>query len=414
MGLLNRFFKRKKTAIGTQVLAELLRGYRSGYDGLTGDDATSFSAIDLICSAYASLPGYFYSRHTRQALKEHPLYDLLQHPNAEETKFQFFYYCAKDYFDGNVYLYRYDNEERDIVSLFRLNPNQVLVQRDPKTNQKRYLYNGKSYGQDKILHIPSRWGYDGLKGNSIFSECRKIFTNASELDQYINNSFNNAIGNRLIIDVSKEYDSTLPQEKVDELKRLFIEHYAGIHNAGKPIVKSDKVEYSTIQTDMKDNRANQLVENRTFQEKEVAKLFGVPLPLLNGTAPGVDMESLYTIFIENAIRPLATSIEQALNRLIPYRDREDIYFEYSYNSLMKTSLMTRIDAYTKELTNGMLCLNEVRQRENLSEIEAGTYHFFPANMMPVTEDVIRAYMAKSKEVQQTLDSNHAPQGDDKV
>ncbi|MDR3170314.1 MAG: phage portal protein [Treponema sp.] len=413
MGIFDRF-KRKKNARGSQVLAQLLRGFRSGGDCVTGNDATSFAAIDLICSAFASLSGYFYNRHTRQALKDHPLYELLQNPNAEETKFQFFYNCAKDYFDGNVYLYIYDNDEGEPVSLFRLSPAQVLVQRDPHTNQKRYLYNGASYGSDKILHIPSRWGYDGLKGNSIFNECRKIFTNASELDQFITNAFNNAIGNRLQIDVSKEYDSALSQEQIDEIKRLFIENYAGVKNAGKPLIKSGKVEYSTIQTDMKDNRANQLVENRTFQEKEVSKVFGVPLPLLTGTAPGADLESLYTIFIETAIRPLATSIEQALNRLIPYGEREYIYFEYSYNALMKTSLMTRVDTYTKQLTNGMLNINEVRRKENLPEIEAGNYHFFPANMMPVKEDVIQAYMAKSKEVQQTLESGHAPQGDDKV
>jgi HK97 family phage portal protein len=405
MGLF-KFFKRSKK----NVLEYILKPFYSSSDVVAGSDSTTFAAMDLICSTFASLPGFFYDRATRQAVKEHHLYEVIRNPNSDETRYLFFYCCAKDYFNGNVYLYKYERED-ELVSLFRLNPASVMIRRDTITNQKLFSYGGQEYTSDTILHIPSRWSYDGLKGHSIVDECRRIFNNAAELDDYINNSFNNSIGNRLVIDITKRYPNA-NQEQVDELKRIFIQNYSGVRNAGVPLIKHGNMEYSAIQTDLKDNRANQLVENRTFQEREIAKLFGVPLALLNGNKTG-DLEAIYTFFIENAIRPLATSFEQAINQLIPHQDREYIYFEYSYNGLLKTSIQAKIDAYTKQITNGILSVNEVRRMENLPGVEAGDYHFIPANLMPLREDVITAYMAKAKETQLNIDDDHPTQGDDK-
>jgi HK97 family phage portal protein len=390
MGFLG-IFKRKDERPKT-----VQKVFSSGSDVITGKDSTSFAAIDLICSSFAGLSGAFYDRRTKQSVKDHYLYDLILNPNYDETKFQFFYSSAKDYFNGNVFWYKYDNERGEVISLFRLNPASVRVKRN-LSNQKIFTYDGIEYDYRKILHIPSRYGYDGLTGKSIFNECSQIFSNTSELDAYINSSFNNSVGNRLIIDITKEYPDA-SEEQIQQLRNKFLQNYAGIRNAGKPLVKSGKIGYEKIETDFKDNRANQLVENRKFQEKEVAKLFGVPLPLLNG-AETASTESLYTVFIENAIRPLAASFEQAVNKLIPFGERARVYFEYSYNSLLKTSLQTRIDTYAKQVTNGILSPNEIRRKENLPEIEAGDTLFVMANLMPLRQDVIDSYMAKSKMIE---------------
>jgi HK97 family phage portal protein len=412
MGIFN-FLKRKNER--ADIIQKI---FSNSSDIIIGRDSTSFAAIDLIASSFANLSGSFYDKNSKQALKNHSLYELIQNPNFDETKFQFFYNSAVDYLNGNCFWYKYDNEDGEIVSLFRLNPNSVTVTRN-LSNQKIYSYNGIEYDYRKILHIPSRFGYDGLKGKSIFSMCNKIFSNTAEIDDYVNNSFNNSIGNRLIIDITKEYPNAT-EEQIQQLRNIFLQNYTGIRNSGKPLIKSGKINYEKIETDYKDNRANQLIENRNFQEQEIAKLFGIPLPLLKGTET-INIESLYTIFIENAIRPLATAFEQSIDKLIPFDERAGIYFEYSYNSLMKTSLQTRIDTYAKQLTNGILSPNEVRHKENLPEIEAGDTLFVQANLMPLRQDVIDSYMAGAKIKEQLLNTdspdtqgNHSNLGDDKI
>jgi len=392
--------------------------FSTSYDSHLGQDATSFAAIDLIASAMANLQGEFFNKATKQALKEHNLRELIDNPNYDETRFTFFYNSVKDYFNGNAYWYKYDNDEGRVIALFRLNPNDVRVRRN-SYNQKVFIHRGMEYTSEKILHIPSRFGYDGLVGKSIFTVCGQIFANTTELDAFLSNSFNNNVGNRLIIDITKEFP-TATEEQIQSLRNKFQQNYTGVKNAGKPLIKVGKIEYDKIETDYKDNRANQLIENRQFQEKEISKLFGVPLALLTGGEKEKDIESLYILFIENAIRPVATIFEQSINKLIPASERGRIGFEYSYNSLLKTSLTTRIDTYSKQFMNGILTTNEIRRKENLPETEAGDTLFVPANLMPLREDVINAYMAGAKLKLEQMNTNspgaigeHSAQGDDK-
>ena len=235
------------------------------YSVQVGDDATSFAAIDLICSAFAGLAGGFYNLQTRAAV-HHPINDIIDEPNYDETKWQFFYNSAKDYFAGNVFWYKYDIDG-EVASLFRINPVEVLVQRDMNTNEKRFYYNGNVYSRDKIIHIPSRFNYDGLKGYSVFDTCRTIFQNAAKLDKYVNNAFDQSIGKRLVIDVSNAIEN-ITDEQIDLLKEKFIMNYAGVNNSGIPVIQKKGMTYATIDAGASDNRAMQLSETRDFQERE--------------------------------------------------------------------------------------------------------------------------------------------------
>jgi len=425
MNLINKIFKHRiEKEVEKRTANNLAAVFtNTNFPNRLGQDATSWAAIDMIASSMANLTGNFYNRRTRQALpSNHTLHDLLEYPNADETRFQFMYGSVVDYFnEGNVFWYKYTNEDGIITSLFRMDPTKVTLKRNGM-NQKVFTYNGNEYKSDKILHIPSRHGYDGLKGKSIFSECDNIFRLSNELDDFVNNSFSNNIGNRLIIDISKFIDDA-SKEDIRDIKADFMQNYTGIKNAGRPLVKHNGIEYSNIETKTPTNQASQLMENRQHQEKEIAKLFGIPLTLLNGSETS-NVETIYTLYIESAIRPLATQFEQAINRLIFSHQRSRLYFEYSYNSLMKTSLNDRIAAYARQMQIGILSINEIRAKENLTPIEAGDTHWISTNMMPVTPEIRDSYMSKAKltqlqyeqalnESMPGMDGDHLPMGDDK-
>ncbi|MDR0412005.1 MAG: phage portal protein [Treponema sp.] len=381
-----------------------------------GEDATSFAAIDLICSAFAGLGGGFYSKITRGVAK-HYIKNVLDEPNYDDTKWQFFYNSAKDYFAGNVYWYKFDIDGR-VVSLFRLNPQEVRVDRDALTNEKCFYYNGNVYTREKIIHIPSRFNYDGLKGYSIFDTNRVVFENAAKLDKYVQNSFDQSIGKRLVIDVSGAMPD-IDNEQIAEMKEKFIRGYAGVENSGVPVIQKKGISYTSVDAGSNDNRAMQLSETRDFQERETAKIFGVPLAMLNPTKGG-DMETLYTLFLDNAVKPLAMSFEQAVNQylLTPF-EREEIYFEYNYNSLLRVNAQTRIDTYIKQINGGIKTVNEIRKMENSPIDEAGDVLFVPANLMPLTKENVEAYMAKSKQVLNNIEhpsesAHNQIVGDDKL
>lgn len=381
-------FKRNRNARTTPLF---IRDGRSAIDCITQRDSISFACIDRIANAIAGLSFGIYDKKSHKKV-EHSLYDVLKEPNKDETHSLFFYQLVKDYYNGNIYLYKYTDENGEIISLFRLNPAAVNVSRD-EFNRKTYSYNGKIYYSNDILHIPSRFGYDGKIGHSIFVEANKAFDTASSLETYTDNTFNNNLGKRLIIDIEKAYPDA-SDEDMAEIRQKYIDTYGGVKNASKPIVKSGKINFETIDTGTSNNQTNQLTESKEYQTKVISLMFGIPPQMLIGGA--MDLETTTTLYLSNAIEPIVKAFEESFQKLFNISDKERFYIEFNRNSVMRTSLLQKIDSYTKQINYGLLTPNEVRAKENLSSIEAGDCSFIPANLMPLTKENIDAYMAKSK------------------
>lgn len=403
---IRNIFKRKKE----QPL--FIKDYLSKTVNEINKNSVAFSCIDKIATAFASLSFGIYDKKTKEKI-EHNIYNVLKEPNLDETHSLFFYQLIQDYFSGNVFIYKYVNENNEVVSLFRLNPSNVRVKRN-EYNQKIYLYNGKEYTSQNVLHIPSRFGYDGLIGKSIFKECSKVFETSNNLDNFTNNSFDNNLGKRLVIDLTEAYPNATKEEQL-KIRDSYIKNYGGSNNAGKPIVKTGKINFSTIDTGVNDNKSLQLEENRKLQVEVIANLFNIPVSYLTGENIN-DLESITTIFITQAIKPLTDIFEESLIKLFKVEERHKFYIEFNYQSLLKTSLQSKIDSYTKQLNNGILNVNEIRTKENLPPVEAGNYNFVPANLMPLTEANINAYMAKSKiEIENAEKANtQINKGSDKI
>lgn len=389
----------------------------------TDNNSTAFSCMDRIASEFALLNFGIYDNKSRQRVKKHTMYAVLKEPNLEERKFNFFYQSCIDYFQGGCYwlVRRFQGE---IVSLFRLSPKEVRIRRT-ETNRKEYLYGGSIFTDKDVIYIPSRYNYSTLNGGgSIFNAVSSVFQTAASIETFANASFQNGfVGKRPVIDIS----GALPEateEQLKELKDTFQAEYAGAINAGRPLIKKRGIEFSNIDGST-DNQSQELAKNREEQKKLICQVFGFPVSLLDGTSK--DLEADFTQFLQFALRPVATQFEEAINSML---DESRYYFEFDYNGVLKVSLQQRIDAYVKQINNGILSLNDVLAKENMQPIEAGDTHFMPVNMMPWNDEIKNAYMAKQKqtlsetepaEPAQTEDvtdptdenTQHIPQGDDK-
>ena len=269
-------------------------------------EATAKSAIDLIAGTFANLSGHFFKASNKKRLDKHNIYWILNHPNMDEGRFIFFHQCVVDYFMASNIYWMPVWKNNELTAIFRLPPKDVTLKRN-NSNVKVYRYNNKDYTGNSIIHIPSRWGYDGLKGKSIFDYASAVFDTAANLEKITNTIFDKSIGHRLVIDINEAWpNATLKQ--IDELQEQMNMRYMGPQNIGKPLVSSNKIKYSHIDISEKNNKATELVDNKKFQEGEIAKLFGIPLGLLTGTDR--DIEPLFILFVENAVRPIATQFEQ--------------------------------------------------------------------------------------------------------
>ena len=355
--------------------------------------------IDLIASHFASLSLKVYNSKNGREKGDHWLTALIKNPNIDDVQFVFFYNIAYDYLTaGNVYIYIYiDRETGRPTSFFRLPPSEVTVLRDEQ-KQKIFIHAGKQYTAKNILHIPSRHHYDNTKGQSIFKAHAETFDTLNDLNDQLRKSANNFAveGDRPVLDISEKFEN-VTDAQAEAFRDKFISDYSGPENVSKPIVLMKGLKLASLKGAPLSQREQQFFENRKEQKETINDILGIPQGF-NGGQTTLDLEALHILFLGNAIRPIALTVSQYFNKLLDRFDFGKTYVEFNFNSLLRTGIQTRIESYAKQLGNGILTPNEIRALEGMPATKdgAGENLFIPANLIPLQEDIINAFLASSR------------------
>jgi HK97 family phage portal protein len=139
----------------------------------------------------------------------------------------------------------------------------------------------------------------------------------------------------------------------------------------------------------------QFIETRKFQAEEICRIFSVPPTLVQlesqTTYNNVEQQNLQ--FARHTISPWAKRIEQEIDRkLIQSRERPQIYSKFLLNDLYRGDMQSRASFYTQMLQNGVLNINEVREREDLNPTSGGDTHCVQVNQIAL--DRLGAYSDK--------------------
>ena len=139
----------------------------------------------------------------------------------------------------------------------------------------------------------------------------------------------------------------------------------------------------------------QFIETRKFQAEEICRIFSVPPTLVQlesqTTYNNVEQQNLQ--FARHTISPWAKRIEQEIDRkLIQSRERPQIYSKFLLNDLYRGDMQSRASFYTQMLQNGVLNINEVREREDLNPTDGGDTHVVQVNQIAL--DRLGAYSDK--------------------
>lgn len=139
----------------------------------------------------------------------------------------------------------------------------------------------------------------------------------------------------------------------------------------------------------------QFIETRKFQAEEICRIFSVPPTLVQlesqTTYNNVEQQNLQ--FARHTISPWAKRIEQEIDRkLIQSRERPQIYSKFLLNDLYRGDMQSRASFYTQMLQNGVLNINEVREREDLNPTDGGDTHVVQVNQIAL--DKLGAYSDK--------------------
>ncbi|MFA5618537.1 MAG: phage portal protein, partial [Syntrophorhabdaceae bacterium] len=134
----------------------------------------------------------------------------------------------------------------------------------------------------------------------------------------------------------------------------------------------------------------QTIEARKFQIIEVARFFNVPPSKIMDyeRATWGNMEEVNAQFLNDCLMEYIKPIEQIFTmQLLTEKERsEGYYIEYNLSSLLRGKMTERYTSYSQARQWGWLSVNEIREKENMSNIGTqGDIYLTPGNMLDSKE-----------------------------
>jgi HK97 family phage portal protein len=230
---------------------------------------------------------------------------------------------------------------------------------------------------DQVLHTPYM-SLDGISGESPIRLARDVVGTTLALDEFAARFFSNG-GN-----ISSFFE--LPKMNPDALKETqkhIQDTYTGLRNAHKfmaiPEAKPHKVGVSP--------RDSQAIEARDFQTREIARIYHMPIGLIDAEkSKYAGLESQYRDYAQATLRPVAVMIEQELERKLLTEDEQDqLSIEWNLDAMVRASLKDRTESDRALVTAGIATPNEARGHHNLPPLPGGDKLLSPLNMAPADQ-----------------------------
>lgn len=267
---------------------------------------------------------------------------------------------------GNSYVY-IERKATTPTKLILLNPSQVVVEFNEKTQEIRYkcsLISNKPIEAVNVLHF-KLFSYDGIKGVSILQVGKNTIDTSLITEQKAQDLFKN--GTQGILTANQGLTA---QQRL-ELQKTYITQF----NKESLVVLPASLNFQRLDNTNEELQTN---ETRNFNVQTICRLFGVNPALLGldgGANTYSNTEALYIHFIQFTLLPYITMIEEQLNtKLLTPSERKTTNINLNEKVLMKSDKRTIGELHQKYLMNGVMSINEVREELNLRPIEGGDKH----------------------------------------
>jgi HK97 family phage portal protein len=359
-----------------------------------------WSAVTLLVDVFTQLPVDMYQRTDRGSKKivSHPVLDLLNAMGNDEMTSTSVLGAMEmaDCTWGNGYAEIQWANSGEPVGLWPLLPFATRAESylPDGTRKLNYLtsIDGKQFRlyPENVLHFKD-YTRDGITGLSPIAYARQTIGWGLAMEEFGAKFFANdaksggflmhpgKLGSKAITNIQ---DSMADQDKASS-------DGSGLDNAHRLKVLEEGLKYIPVTIPPEDA---QFLGSREFQVAEVARIYHIPLVLLQSlegsTVWGTGIESLLIAFVVFTIAPRLKRREQELmNKLLSPAERaKGFYLKFNLNALLRGDMGARSKFYQSGILSGWLVRNEAREKEDLNPIAGLDTPLQPQNTVGVDEN----------------------------
>ena len=343
-----------------------------------------YACVGLLAESIAQLPVKVYRGFDgdRREERDNWVYRLLAHrPCPWLTSFNWrelamFCLCLR----GDFYAYKVRDALGRVVELLPLLPGMIAVRQLP-TWELEYTVtfaNGdtRTVGQRDIFHVLYR-SLDGVTGLSPIACQRETIGLTLAAQEHGAATFGNGAKPGGVLSVP----GNLTEEAYTRLKTNWQSAYSG-ENAGATAILEQGVKFEPLSMT---NADAQFLETRRFQVEDIARIYGIPLFMIQSTEKttswGSGIEQMSMGYVRYTLLPWVRRWEQAIARdLLDEAGERGLEVRLNLDGLQRGDIGSRYDAYQKGINMGVLTPNEVREMEDMTPYEGGDIHLTPMNM----------------------------------
>lgn len=375
MGIVDRILRREpeQRAIGGGWANDWWResGGRVAGVAINQDNATSigavYAAIKLYADTVAALPWGAYIRDsgTRRPVPRPRWMDTPMPNNPNFTGFDLRHRIVTSLLlDGNAFLFTLRDDLGQVVEVRVLDPRKVEVGQHPDGTpiyRITTLEGASVHGPDDIVHMTLFAYGENLRGLSPVEHHRTTLGLASATQLFAAKFYEQGAAPSGIVKVPGE----LTQDQAQALRAAFGRNHEGVDRMHRVAVLSGGADFTSLSAKITDLA---MIETMAWSVESIARLYGVPLHLLQypgGNTSYASLEVVSAEWLRLGLGPLIARIESGLQRLIV---GQTTFIKFNVDALLRPMTKERYDAYAVALNNGWLSLNEIRQLEDRAPI----------------------------------------------
>ena len=397
MSYLDSFESRSTLANPSAWLTNWFRGGSATFSGVDVNEFKAlnytavYAAVQILANTIGSLP--LEIRRTTDdgfsdEARNHPLWDILHDaPNPDMDAMQF-----RETMQGHVATWgnAYAQQIRDgagrLEALWPLRPDWMRIERGDVTGRLIYQYRRptgklKTFQRDEIFHLAG-WGFDGIQGYSPITMAREAIALGMGTEEFGSRFFANGANHGGVL----QHPGTLGPEAHDRLRNEFSEKHQGLENAHKPAILEEGMTWQSIGISGRDA---QFLETRRFQLEEVARMYRIPLHLLQNLDKATfnNIQELGIGFVTYTILPWKVRWQKAINtQLLARQERSaGLFSNIKTKALLQGNIEQQSAFYTQGRQWGWFTPNDIMRFEDGPRIPAdkgGDEYLQPLNMVP--------------------------------